>query len=823
MVFSNKTNVQHQIDKIEKNPSNGEDLSVVFREPVDKLKTVDLLYFQGVDVDKANKLDRLNIHNAYDFVMNLPFRYEDHTYLRTLDTTQSYEETPPCNFLLTITSAPNIKARLTEYNIVDHKGNGGKIVFFHVPAFLLKKLLPDSKILVYGSVKLNAFTHIPTLSHPELIFVDEERFELPEQVSPIYHLTSGIKQNTMRKFVNQALKLLCSYPFEEILPPEFNSYGLDLNEALLITHNPPARKDHGHMYLEALPSFQRICYEELIAYKLTILELKSKQNSKNAPAIEYKEQIHQQFLQSLAFEPTSAQNRVFHEVLNDCMKNCPMNRLVHGDVGSGKTLVASMVMLQFQANQLQSAMLAPTDLLAKQHHRKLSDLFKPLNINVALVTGTLKKKERELVFEQIRTGKVQIIVGTHALFQKDICYKNLSLVIIDEQHRFGVAQREALLKKATHNCTAHELLMTATPIPRSMQFALFSDTDVSTIDVMPKGRSPIITALISQDRYDEVVGRLYEHCGIRGNQAYWVCPLIEENEISDASSVKERYKSLCEKLPDISIGLLHAQMSEKSKNETMEQFVNGNIKILVATTIVEVGVDVPNATVIVIESSEKLGLAQLHQLRGRVGRGNKESFCLLMYKAQNKNDQFNEVGLKRLEIMRNSNNGFEIANQDLVMRGAGEFFGTNQAGKENFRFADLNRDYDLIKKAQLVATRIYEQYPENAQLLIQRWFPDAYQNLHNQDQPEQEEIDLAENEVTEQDNAKPKAKKKVKSKSKAKQLEPASEQEFIEFNLALELAKSKSKSSKNEVESSQKSSENIKTKSESFTNDLEST
>lgn len=699
------------------------------REEVINLQKIDLCFMQDLDINKISKLAKLGLYTVYDLIFNIPFRYEDRTYVRSLDVNQEYEETPPCNFLLTISAAPKIKSKLTEYKVIDHLGNEGALVFFHVPNFLLKKLNPGIRLLVYGSVKLNSYTKIPTLSHPNFEFIEDEKIELPLQVSPIYHLTAGIKQSTMRKIEASALELLCRYPFAEYLPAHLNPYNIDLNEAFLLTHNPTPRTDHGAMYLEALPSYQRICYEELIAYKLTILELKAKQNSQQAPTIEYHEQLHQDFLKTLPFTPTSAQDRVFHEIIEDCKKTMPMNRLVHGDVGSGKTLVAAMVMLQVQANNMQSALLAPTDLLAKQHHRKLSALFAPLNIEVALVTGTLRKKDRNEIFAKIAQGTIQIIVGTHALFQKDITYQHLALVIVDEQHRFGVAQREALLKKAPLQSSAHELLMTATPIPRSMQFALFSDTDVSTIDVMPQGRTPIVTTLISQDRYLEVVNRLQIHCGTKGNQAYWVCPLVEESEISDASSVKARFNDLHKQLPHISIGLLHAQMNEKAKNETMEQFVNGKIKILVATTIVEVGVDVPNATVMVIESAEKLGLAQLHQLRGRVGRGDKESFCLLMYKAQNKNDQFNEIGIKRLEIMRSSNNGFEIANQDLEMRGAGEFFGTNQAGKENFRFSDLNRDYDLIKQAQKAAQDIYTNNKEISYKLIKRWFPDAYQNL----------------------------------------------------------------------------------------------
>ena len=682
----------------------------------------------GVATQTLSKLDKLNLHNLNDLLFNIPFRYEDRTYISSAHNLP--QEQTNSLFLLTISSLPKFKTKLTEFTTHDHEGTQVKLAFFNMTKYQLQLLPVGTVILAWGNMRFDTYGPVPkpVLFHPNFHIVEDNELSLPTRLSPIYHLTRGLSIDKMRELVSSALKVLSVHPLDELVPPRLNPYHMDISTALLLCHNPPVREDHCVVHLEALPSFQRICYEELIAYKLCILELKARQWSKAAPALEYSKESHEQLLKTLPFEPTNAQKRVYQEIMQDCLVNKAMNRLVHGDVGSGKTLVAAMVMEQFAHNGYQCAMLAPTELLAKQHHRKISELFAPLGYEVVLVTGSLKKAERTEVFNKAKTGSAKIFVGTHALFQKDLMYQNLALSIVDEQHRFGVDQREALLDKAPQGSAAHELLMTATPIPRSLQLALFADTDVSTIDELPKGRTPIKTSLISQDRIDEVAQRLRHHCQ-NGNQAYWVCPLVEDNELLKATSAKERFQYLSNNLPELKIGLLHAQMSDKEKNSTMEDFIKGDINILVATTIVEVGVDVPNASVIVIESANQLGLAQLHQLRGRVGRGSKESYCLLIYNTYsepsvNKQEEDRrQRARQRLEIMRSTTNGFEIANQDLQMRGPGEFFGTNQAGKENFRFADLNRDYDLITNADNAAKDIFANDMLTARNLILRWFP----------------------------------------------------------------------------------------------------
>lgn len=684
--------------------------------------SMQLTLLSGVADQTISKLNKLKIFNFYDLIFNLPFRYEDRTYFQSLE--DSKEEGTPCNLLLTIMSPPKSRSKITEYAAVDHTGARCKIVFFHMQPYIRNCLEVGVQIICYSQVRLDTFgmVPIPSIQQPDFR-IAEEPIMLPTKLSPVYHLTAGITQHRMRLWQEHALSMLADYQLDEVLPSTVNPYGLTLTEAILITHNPEPRSDHGHVYLDSLPSFQRICFEELVAYRLCILELKKLQGDKLAQKVVFDESINNRFLETLPFTPTNAQMRVVNEIMQDVNKEKAMSRLVNGDVGSGKTLVAAMVILQFASINKQCAMLAPTEILAKQHYSKLSKLFEPLGVEVVLVSGSLKKKEKNIAFEKAKEGTAKVFVGTHALFQKDIVYKNLALVIIDEQHRFGVGQREALLSKSPEGLSAHELLMTATPIPRSLQQALFSDTDVSNIDEMPVGRTPITTAKINMERCDEVVARLKEHCLENGNQAYWVCPLVEESEIFTTGSARKRFESLKELLPELKIGLLHAQLSEREKNAVMESFINNETQILVATTIVEVGVDVPNATVIVIENAERLGLAQLHQLRGRVGRGSKPSFCILLFNMVNKHDEIYERGMERLDIMRTCSNGFEIANKDLQMRGAGEYFGDNQAGEENLRFADLNRDHDLLESSRNAAIEIFENYPKQTKLLIERWFP----------------------------------------------------------------------------------------------------
>lgn len=697
--------------------------------------SIPLSTISGVANQTCKKLENLDLHSYHDMIFNLPFRYEDHTYIQTLKQPRAPEDA--ANIVLTIVSPPQAHGQTTEFKAQDPENTYCRLIFFHAPSFILERLTVGTKVLAWGKIRIsffNGFT-VRKIVHPQIQFIDHGQVYLPTKLSPVYHLTAGLTQERLRRIGAEVLQQLTDHPLPEVLPSDLNPFHISLNDALLDVHNPLPHPKHLERKVQDVLGYQRICFEELVAYHLSIMSLRAQQTSKNAPLIVYHPEVQQQLLSTLPFTPTSAQNRVFHEIMSDCGTNVAMNRLVHGDVGSGKTLIAAMSMLQVAANNYQTALLAPTELLAQQHQRKLNQLFAPLGIEVALVTGSLKKKERDQVFEQAKSGSVKIFVGTHALFQAQITYKHLALVIVDEQHRFGVDQREALLNKAPHDFSAHELLMTATPIPRSLQQILFADSTVSTIDVMPAGRSPITTAVLRQNRDQEVIERLRDVCS-KGEQAYWVCPLIEENEMLEANSAKERYKNLCESLPELKIGLLHAQLKEKERTATMLKFIHGELNILVATTIIEVGVDVPNATIMIIESADRLGLAQLHQLRGRVGRGSKQSFCLLLHKdrpdpefASPTELERYERGIQRLTIMRNSTDGFTIANEDLRLRGPGEYFGTNQTGKENLRFANLERDLLLSEQARNAARTIFTTNAPMTDQLIWRWFPAVFAAL----------------------------------------------------------------------------------------------
>lgn len=806
--------------------------------------------FKNIATHKMKLLSRLNLATIYDLLFNLPFRYEDHTYIQPLSDLLdgSVTLTTPCTVMFTVISdLPEIHTKTTVFKAQDASGAEFELTMFNCPDFMAKNLIDLPWFLAYGRVNINSYTGNICMMHPEIIPLQADTFNLPTTLSPIYHLTRGIRQDFMRRLEERALSMLAAHPLDELLPSELNPFRFTLTEALLLTHNPPPNLSHTNLVIEALPSFRRICFEELIAYKLAISLLRKKQVSKHSILIQYQRAVHQSFLASLPFTPTNAQQRVFFEIMHDCMQPQAMSRILNGDVGSGKTLVAAMCMLQCAASGLQAVMMAPTEILAQQHHQKLSQMFEPLGFQVGLLTGAVKKKERTDLLKACSSGMLKMLVGTHALFQKNVKYQCLALVIIDEQHRFGVGERESLLSKAPKGFAAHELLMTATPIPRSLRLALFNDTKVSLLNELPKGRQPVVTSLVEMSRYPYLIERLRMQCE-SGGQAFWICQNVEEGDNPNIVSVKYRQQELQRQMPNLKIGLLHGKMSEKEKNEVMSEFLANHYQILVATVIVEVGVDVPNASIIVIENPQNFGLSQLHQLRGRVGRGSKQSFCLLLYrhgdvysdKNQTKNkwgkakdkaepidtrrmigmdlasdtitqnpwsisavesemvdneepyppmrrydvpeslepahemefahDQISHaamqeapkrdmmdwqadpeltqqlqailnadtpIGLKRLQILRCTNNGFAIASQDLILRGPGEFFGQNQSGNENFRFADLIRDYKMLDKVNLAANTIFQRDKDLAQALIERWYP----SLMRQTKPN---IDLTE-------------------------------------------------------------------------------
>lgn len=681
------------------------------------LHLIDISTLSGVGPKFANKLYNINIKNLFDLILHLPLRYLDKTYMpKIADIKQEgcYLIDAKVSSQKTIVSN---KSTILHVCLDDGTGNINAVFFNVYPSFL-QNFVRGRRVVIFGNVKYDVFNQYYHFVHPEVEFLyTQDDIVLEKTLTPVYPLTDKIPQGIMRKIVKGALNYLEENPISELLTDKQNPYALSLQDAILQTHYPKPKEDHSETNIESLDSFKRICFEEIVAYQLLLLSLKRNLLHKTASCIPYNDAITQQLLSLLSFKPTNAQLRVFNEIVNDLNKNQAMMRLVHGDVGSGKTLVAIMTLAQVASSGAQSVLLAPTELLAMQHFYKIESILSQLNIKVILLNSSLNKKAKIQALKEISTGEAQVIVGTHALFQDGVNYKNLQLAIIDEQHRFGVEQREALLNKASNNMAMHQLAMTATPIPRTLQLALYSDLDVSIIDELPKGRKPITTAIIHEDRKDEVINRVANICS-QGVQVYWVCPLIEESETIKASSAIQIHKLLQEKLPNLNIGLVHGALSSLQKNLVMDKFIKGQTNILVATTVIEVGVDVPNASVMIIENADRLGLAQLHQLRGRVGRGGNQSYCLLLHKDVTDND----IATQRLNIMRKTNDGFEIAKQDLALRGPGDIIGTAQSGFNNFKVADVNRDFSLVEEARAVALDLIKTDESLCDKLIERWF-----------------------------------------------------------------------------------------------------
>jgi ATP-dependent DNA helicase RecG len=472
-------------------------------------------------------------------------------------------------------------------------------------------------------------------------------------------------------------------------------------------------------------SYQRIIFDEFLAQQLSLRSNYLIRRALTATPFKGTNKLTNIFMSNLEFDLTNAQKKVIQEIKNDLQKNYPMQRLLQGDVGSGKTVVATIAALQVIENGSQVAFMAPTEILAEQHYRKLYKWLTPLNIKVAWLTGSQSKKDREISLDMTQSGEAQIVVGTHALFQEHVIFKKLGLSIIDEQHRFGVEQRLALRKKGELNkvIEPHQLMMSATPIPRTLSMSYFADLDVSVIDELPKGREAIVTKLFSENRRDEILKRVYEVCHA-GAQVYWVCPLIEESEVLQLQTAEETYLNMQSHFKSLKVGLVHGRMKSSEKQKVMSDFVKGDIQLLVATTVIEVGVDVPNATLMVIENAERMGLSQLHQLRGRVGRGSLKSTCILLFQKK-----LSELARQRLKVIFENTDGFIIAQEDLNIRGPGEFLGVRQSGVPMLRIANLNRDFKLLEEAKTIADQLLENYPEASHLHLKRWLSHANERV----------------------------------------------------------------------------------------------
>lgn len=683
--------------------------------------STDITTLKGLGPSYTKSFYKKGIYNLFDLLLDFPFKYLDQTKISPIasiipDGRYYFLDAHITRVQLIQKNRMNI----LKVHLMDTTGTI-EAVFFNLYANQIKNYVNGARVLAFGPVKRNNYNNSINITQPTITFLNEDDIvETQDRMTPVYHAVEKVPQASIRKTINGILQNLKAMPMQELLPAEHNPFKLSFNEALDLVHYPYPLEDPKAKFLkEKTDAFKRICFEELIAYQLTLLSLKKKNINHKSISLKKESNLISDFLKSLPFTLTNAQLRSFNEISQDLEKDIPMLRLLHGDVGTGKTLVAVLACLQATASKQQCVLLAPTELLAMQHFKKIDDLLKNFGIKTVLITSSVKGSKRTEILEQIKSGEAQVIVGTHSVFQAEVNYHSLALAIIDEQHRFGLDQRQSLLRKAPSGINLHQLVMTATPIPRTLQLALFSDLDVSSLDELPKGRKPIVTAVVSEDKKADIYARLREVC-TQGTQVYWVCPNIEETE-DDNSSVKTAFKDLKKALPNLKIALLHGQLSSTEKQKIMKGFLEGEYNILVSTTIIEVGVDVPNASIIIIESANKLGLAQLHQLRGRVGRGAKESYCILMY--QKKEDELNPISMQRLNIMKSTNDGFKIATEDLKLRGPGEVLGQKQTGFDLFRIVDVNRDFELIDDARKAAIDIINNDETNTKALITRWFP----------------------------------------------------------------------------------------------------
>ena len=660
------------------------------------------------------------MNSFQDLLFHLPHRYQDRTRITAVGGL-----TPGTDVVIEVdVVAADIvfgRRRSLMVKVADTTGVV-TLRFFHFSQAQKNNYARGKRLRAYGEVRPGRAGL--ELYHPEVSFIGDESPPLSDRLTPIYPATEGLSQQRLRSLITPALGRLKPGSINELIPDDFRltqSQG-SLEDALRYLHQPPrdARLDQlaagEHLYQ------QRLAYEELLAHQISLQKLRLHNQRFKAPAFSKSPDAEAELLEVFGFSLTGAQKRVAKEVSLNLAKTRPMMRLVQGDVGSGKTVIAALAMLQVVTNGAQAALMCPTEILAEQHRDNLKVWFESLGIKVVYLSGRTKGKARESTLEMFANGQAQIVVGTHALFQKDVLFKELGLVVIDEQHRFGVNQRLALqIKGQDEQFRPHQLIMTATPIPRTLAMSHYSNLDTSVIDELPPGRKPIETVAVSNVRRGEIIERVRAACA-EGRQVYWVCTLIEESEVLQAQAAEATLDELKLALPDFNIGLVHGRLKGHKKVEVMNAFKTGELNLLVATTVIEVGVDVPNASLMIIENPERLGLAQLHQLRGRVGRGSAESHCVLMYETP-----LGENSTERINAMRQTNDGFKIAEIDLKLRGPGELLGARQAGEIAFHMADLMRDQQLLVAAQRIAKGMVEKYPEESQALINRWIPLAMQ------------------------------------------------------------------------------------------------
>lgn len=654
------------------------------------------------------KLNKLNLHTYWDLALHIPLRYEDLTKVYPIAETQIGQQVM-------------IQGKIIGHEIVHKRAkqllvrvdDGSAIItllFFHFFPNYVTQYAIGKQVRAHGEIKADFYGN-KTIFHPKIQSVQQET-KLDNTFSPIYPTTNGLANSVFIKLVED---LFNANLIAETLPkPILERYQLlSLEQALLTLHKLTPQQFAENYQQHAL---RRLKFDELIAQQLLMQKIYANKHHNPAPSLTTTNQYLIPLLAKLPFELTKAQKKVLHEILADMQHPQQMNRLLQGDVGSGKTIVATIAALVAIENGYQAVIMAPTEILAEQHYQKTKNLIANLGIDLVWLTGSLSAKTKREAQAQCANGQAQLIIGTHAVFQKNVEFQKLGVVIIDEQHRFGVEQRLALVNKGQDNLAPHQLMMSATPIPRSLAMSYYADLDVSSIDELPPGRTPIKTLLVNNKRRNEVISFVRQHANL-GNQTYWVCPLIEESEKLELENAINMHQELTQALAPVKVGLVHGKMKAKDKADIMADFTANWTQVLVATTVIEVGVDVPNASIMVIEHSERMGLSQLHQLRGRVGRGSTESQCILLYDSNP-----SEIAKQRLKVISGSTDGFEIARQDLLIRGPGELLGQRQSGIPALRFANLEADIDILHSAQDLARILSEKYPAQAKLLVELWF-----------------------------------------------------------------------------------------------------
>ena len=670
-----------------------------------------IISISGLGQKTSDRLNQLGIHTLEHLLFHLPSRYQDKTTITSLSSANVEEEILIEVTIDRIEVIPARQRQLLCY-LSDNQNQRVLLRFFHFTQYQKQALIRGETIQCFGEIKIGR--QGLEMHHPEYRIISQDQKPLLEStLTPVYPLCAGVSQNKMKQWVNNALDVLKANVIDDYFEKITQSTMPSLKDSLFLLHHPNKNEDLSKIEAFTHISQQRLIIEELAAHQLSLLKIKEARKSKESKKISIKNALSNKLLSSLEFDLTSAQSRCISQINEDLSSSEPMHRLLQGDVGSGKTIVAVFALLQAAENNFQTAVMAPTEILARQHLQNFSNYLTPLGIQIAFLSGSQNTQERKDNLSLIENGKAKVIIGTHALFQENVYFEDLALVIIDEQHKFGVHQRLSLSKKAS--LTPHQLVMTATPIPRSLTMSAYADLDTSIIDELPPGRQTIETVALSNARRDELITKI-EQISKEGRQIYWVCTLIEESEALRAESAEKTFTYLTDNLRDLKVVMIHGRLTKSEKEIIMSDFSSGKTNLLVATTVIEVGVNVPNASLMIVENAERLGLAQLHQLRGRVGRGSEKSACVLLYQSP-----LSQTAKERLDILRQSNDGFLIAQKDLELRGPGEILGTQQTGIASMKIADIVRDSYLLKQVGYYSSKMLEAEHTSQNALMTRW------------------------------------------------------------------------------------------------------